>query len=149
MDDPHYACAPLTQWLPSLAGEQGAAVHVVDAIPRPLRALLEPLAALGPDVEGLGLLVVVGELPDPDLASVLAALRPGGWLVELVPAPRGLARTLLALRPDASRAVASGYRAAVRWSGAGLCQLQQWTSPDPPDLRVTAGRRRHPPAAAR
>jgi hypothetical protein len=144
VDDPHYACAPLSEWVSGLGND--VAVHAVAPIPRSLRSLIDPLPALGPDDGGRDAIVVVGELDEQSAPGLVSMLRGGGWVVELVVLPHGLARTLLALRSDGTQAVKIGYRGLLRWSAVGLCGLQQWASTDPPDLLVTAGRRRAGPA---
>ena len=99
-----------------------------------------------PAPAGLGALVVITALGDarvePQLAATIAAVRPGGLIVELAHPP--------SLRPwqvvqwlRRTRVMRSAAELRARaWLGFGLYALEQWSPVDLPRVLVTCGHRR-------
>lgn len=131
-------CPPLEEWLGSLGEPVGLTASV--SIPRPMRGLVEPWDAVGPETLGLGLHVVFGALDDPATARAVEAVRPGGYVVELMPQPWSLAHAVLAMRRSPARVAARGYASLERWVRHGLFEPSQYRCLAPAELLVTCGR---------
>lgn len=105
-----------------------------------------PMLAEGAALEGLGALVVITALGDarvePGLTPTIAAVRPGGLIVELAHPPSLRPWQVLQwLRRTRVMRSAAELRARA-WLGFGLYSLEQWAPVDLPRVLVTCGRRR-------
>lgn len=157
--DLHLPGPPLAEWFVYTFGDaemalwtgadtgRGRVGRVLRATVMALRGRLgwKPLAGqVG--LDGLVVLTTLGE--DSELpASALAAVRPGGWLVELGHPPAVAPwRPLQWVRRGRALRRASEVRARL-WLDRGCYALEQWAPVDLPQALVTCARVRAIPAA--
>lgn len=105
--------------------------------------VLELGAALPGAIEGLVILTALGDARvDPAIAGAVAAVRPGGVVVELAHPPSLRPWQVLQwLRRTRVMRSAAELRARA-WLGHGLYAVEQWAPVDLPRVLVTCGRRR-------
>lgn len=140
---------PLGLWLDARLGGADMALWSGDGVRRAALAGLRrrPWRELA-GARGLAGLVVVAALAERcgAPAEALAAVRPGGWVIELGVPPR------VSLWPGRWRARRRLMRRAAElrageWLARGCYALEQWAPVDAPRLLVTCGRVRAIPAA--
>ena len=103
-----------------------------------LRALDEPGGPEGP----LDALVVVSALGDASVPAALAAVRPGGAVIEVAHPPAWQVAEVLWPWPRRARQRWAVERRARAWALAGLHALEVWAPVEPEGVVVTQGLRR-------
>lgn len=147
-------CPPLTSWLPDEVSTRRPGLLELVASPRRLRPLLAELSQLEsvpmmkapsehePQGTRFDAVLIVADLktaPGPS-AELARWLEPGARVVELIEVRRSWPAAMLGLERPQLRRAERAARRIMDWSMAGVCELEQWASPDPADLVVTLGR---------
>lgn len=143
----NFADAKMAVWTGADAG-RGRVGRVLRATLLALRGRLgwTTLAPGQRGLDGLVVLTALGEGSDLPAAG-LAAVRPGGWLIELGHPPAVSAwRPLQWVRRGRALRRASEVRAR-EWLGRGCHAIEQWAPVDLPQALVTCGRVRAIPSA--
>lgn len=141
-------CPPLSSWLVPLLDEGRSGLVELSRPPRRARPLLETMPELisvpwmDPPGEPFDAVLVFSELGTaPGVSRELSRwLAPGARVIELVEVRRSWPAAMLGLERPWLRRAERAARRVIDWSMGGLCQVEQWASPEPADLVVTMGR---------
>lgn len=138
--DDYLPCPALMQWLPSRLAGRSVQHTVAPGAPARLRRLVAQWPAFGADNNStIDVLIVAATLRKPVCVDLLRCVAPGTMLVELA-AVGGLRVGERVFGIPARRSVRglTGRRLGA-WLEAGLADVEQWLTTDPPDTFVTLG----------